>query len=267
MSAFRRADGFRPYTFVVWAEPPEAWKAKNWVTCSFRFEAWACWTHIEVQGTPRSAWHRRVSAGLVRAGYECWLRFDDSTAFRRLLPNSRSRESEIAFLETLVAHGDETQWPKRRIIPYRERKTPPKEWLAPIAAIRNSAVAWTDACIGFTRRTPLVIAGTPTGFDVVVSVLAMHDDWSFRVSVRFFDPGNRDSLLPTPLRRRLRRELTTSGYEFRTFKRGKKRLHGQLNAERKEKSARRAAVECSRIFERIGSLGISVGRSTGVQRK
>ena len=159
VDAFRSVEGFEPYTFAVWCGPPEVWELVTGTVCSFRFEAWACIAHVEVHGPPRSAWHRRVAAGLRRAGYETWHRFDDETAFRRMLPTARSRNAELRFLEDLVAQGDETQWPKRRIIPYRERKTPPKEWLAPIAAIRNSAVAWTDACIGFTRRQDVVMRG------------------------------------------------------------------------------------------------------------
>jgi hypothetical protein len=257
VAAFRNVSGFQPYTFVVWVAPPDADERREKLICSFRYEGWACITHVEVHGPPRSAWHRRVAAGLRRAGYETWLRFDDETSFRRLLPNARSRKAELAFLEALVESGDQTQWPKRKPIPYREGENRSHPWALVINTIRESAMVWTDACIGFSRRAPLVIAGRATGFHVTVSMLAMYDDWCFRVCVDFHHLAGPRTRLPTPLRRLLRRELAKGGYRFLVVKRGHERVRNRICAERNENNAMSAAAECLEIFEHITTLQVS----------
>jgi hypothetical protein len=253
LAAFRGVEGFAPYTFVAWAEPPGSDRRAGELVRAFRYEAWACISHVVVHGPPRAAWHRGVAKGLMQAGYERRLRFNDQTDFRRSLTTARSRVAELAFLRALGENGNPERWPTRKPVPYRERRTAPRHWASVMATVRSSGIHWTDACIGFKRCAPVVIGRGPTGFELCVSVLTMHAEPLLRVSVGLFHPTNRRAQVPAPLLRLLRRELREAGYEFMAVK-STGRATGHLHAHRDTSSAGAAVTECLRIFDRLTRL-------------
>jgi hypothetical protein len=83
LAAFARAEGFRPNTFVGYAQPVSVGEDDRIdggvITRSFRFELDGHRTIINVHGREGSKYRRDTVRALEGAGYDPWLSFDDGT--------------------------------------------------------------------------------------------------------------------------------------------------------------------------------------------
>src|SRR5580698_7013915 len=88
---FLGVEGFVPYTFSCAVYPPSIC-AGDWgtaaITRSLRHALGGTKSIVRVHGNARTAWHRRVVAGLKRAGYACRPSRDE-TACQRWLRGGR----------------------------------------------------------------------------------------------------------------------------------------------------------------------------------
>jgi hypothetical protein len=253
---FPRESGFRPYTFVAFAQGP--WDGRNVLRRSFRYETDACWTHLTVSARPRSPWRQRVVQSLVQAGYESWLTFEDSSDLRRRLRTSAERRRELAFLKDLGLAGSPATWPRRTVQGLPAQRTHVRhsrgQWKRVIDEARACDAGWDDLCIGFSRSGKRTARATTGAIAWTVGVI---NYWHSKRGLTFdvyvgasgspASPG-RAPPLPPGAARILRRILMAA--DFEPNRTAGRRYFG---FNRTFTDARQAARACVAIYDAVAA--------------